>query len=264
MKKLSLPELQQYLLTSLIAFDSYCQSHHIKYSLCGGTLIGAVRHHGFIPWDDDTDVMMTRSEYQKLTATWKTNPLEGYILLTNDSAQPAYAGESGKWFATSTAPLHPKNDYDIGLFLDIFIADGLPEDDSLKRKHFSQMHDAGHRYHSIYKRRHHPLMKLFCFLYPPFRPSHIRNQIQKKQNLYPDTTATDLALILGSGSDMHRETIPKNYFENFTVLSFEGHDFPVISEYDAYLRHYYGDYMKLPPEEERLSYHTRNHVLKSE
>lgn len=158
MTNISLEKLYTHLLTSLIAFDTYCRNHDIKYSLCGGTLIGAVRHQGFIPWDDDTDVMMTRSEYNKLTETWIADPLPEYTLLTDHPSHPVYAGESGKWYATNTSPHHPKNDYDIGLFMDIFIADGLPDDTKAAQKHFKTIRHQGHSYHTSYKRRHHPFL----------------------------------------------------------------------------------------------------------
>lgn len=91
MKKLTLIELQEYLLSSLVAFDSFCKKHAIHYSLCGGTLIGAIRHQGFIPWDDDIDVMMTRQEYDKLTKIWLQYPKEGYTLITNRTTSNAFA-----------------------------------------------------------------------------------------------------------------------------------------------------------------------------
>lgn len=262
MTNISLEKLHTHLLTSLIAFNTYCRNHDIKYSLCGGTLIGAVRHQGFIPWDDDTDVMMTRSEYNKLTETWIADPLPGYTLLTDHPSHPAYAGESGKWYATNTAPRHPKNDYDIGLFMDIFIADGLPDDKKTAQKHFKIIHHQGHSYRTSYKHRHHPFFKLLYLIYPPYRPQSIWNHIKKLLHRYPDTTAHQLALILGSGRNYSQELIPKHYFDHFVELSFEGHTFPAIAEYDAYLRHYYGDYMQLPPEKEQIPSHPQNHHLK--
>ena len=63
-------------------------------------------------------------------------------------------------------------------------------------------------------------------------------------------------------NDMLRERLPTNYLKHFVDVPFNGHLFPAIAQYDAYLRHYYGDYMQLPPEKERLSYHTKNHILK--
>ena len=259
MKTLSLPELQAILLRDLIAFDTYCRKHDIRYSLCGGTLIGAVRHEGFIPWDDDTDVMMTRSEYNKLTDCWLEDPLPGYCLLTDRTANPFYAGESGKWYAEDTAPSQPQAENDIGIFMDIFIADGLPDQGA--EEFFRATHRYGARYHTLRKRKGRPLWEVLRVI-PLFNPQYWYQKMQHNLQQHPDTTATTLALILGSTKNFTRECIPKSYFDHFIELNFAGHSFPAIADYDAYLRHYYGDYMQLPPENERLSYHTKNHILK--
>ncbi|MDY6084035.1 MAG: LicD family protein [Dialister sp.] len=262
MKQISLSELHSYLLESLIAFDSYCRSHNIRYSLCGGTLIGAVRHEGFIPWDDDTDVMMTRDAYDQLTDAWRKAPLPGYTLLTDRTPNHAYAGESGKWYADNTAPLHPDNEYDIGLFLDIFIADRLPRDEKEAEAYFHKTHGIGKRFHSVNKRRHHWLWKCLSYISAALSPDSCYRELEAELASYRDRDGDFLALILGSGKDMKRERMPRKFFDSYVELVFEGHSFPVIAEYDAYLRHYYGDYMRLPPEQERLSHHKKNHYLK--
>lgn len=262
MKILTMEEIHSYLLTSLIDFDAYCRSHDIKYSLCGGTLIGAARHQGFVPWDDDTDVMMTRSEYDKLTQCWIEDPNPNYTLLTDGTENLVQAGRCGKWYANNTAPRYPKNEFDIGIFLDLFVADGLPHDKEQAKKYFTQVHHKGHDYYISYKHRNHPFFKFLYVMYPPYRPSAILKNIKKKLKKYPDTEAKYLAFIFGSSKDFDRELIPKQYFDSFTTLYFEGHEFPVISKYDAYLRHYYGNYMEFPPEEERVPEHDGNHTIR--
>lgn len=97
---------------------------------------------------------------------------------------------------------------------------------------------------------------------PSFSPDYFYRKLHKELSRYTAKDCDFLALILGSGKDIKRERIPRHFFDHYTELTFEGHSFPVIAEYDAYLRHYYGDYMQLPPEKERLSYHTKNHYLK--
>ena len=123
----------------------FVKDRAIHYSLCGGTLIGAIRHQGFIPWDDDIDVMMTRQEYDKLTKIWLQYPKEGYTLITNRTTSNAFAGESGKWYANNTAPTYPRDDFDIGLFMDIFVIDTLPEDEQEAKKYFTKVHRLGRR-----------------------------------------------------------------------------------------------------------------------
>lgn len=261
MRRLTLTELQAYLTDALVAFDTYCRAHDIRYSLCGGTLIGAVRHGGWIPWDDDIDVMMTRSEYRRLTRCWQRDPDPKYVLLTDTADAPAFAAESGKWYAAATAPTAPDDDYDIGLFMDIFVADGLPDAPDAAQAHLDTVHRLGRRYHSMYKRRHRPFWRLLQRLVPSLRPARIYERLTREITRYDDTQP-HVALLLGSGHDLSREMMPREYFDEFVDLDFAGHPIRAIAAYDDYLRRYYGDYMQLPPESERRSYHTRNHILK--
>ncbi len=263
MKKIPLSELHQYLLISLIAFDGYCRSHDIHYSLCGGTLIGAVRHHGFIPWDDDVDVMMLRSEYDKLTEAWLRDPAPGYTLLTNHTPNNAYAGESGKWYNNDTAPLHPSNDYDLGFFMDIFIADNLPDAPQEAEQYFHHLHQLGKHFHSANKRLHNPIWNLIFTCMPFLHPRHFYKKIEEMISLYSKKDTHFIAFILGACYPFECERHPKSFFNHYTELTFEGHLLPVISEYDAYLRQYHGDYMQLPPEKDRVPHHTKNQFFKN-
>lgn len=260
MNESQLKKLQEHLLITLIQFDEYCKIHHIKYSLCGGTLIGAVRHSGFIPWDDDTDVMMTRSEYNALTKAWKMDPLPNYTLLTDKTDNVTFAGESGKWIRNDTIPKNPKNIFEVGTFLDIFIADAMPNDTEVAKIHFQKLHSIGRKYHSVIKRDKNLLISIFKNFIPSLNYKKLYSKLENLFNLYNEKDCKNLALALGSTSDFEKEVIPTEYFSSFTKLKFENHEFPAISQYDAYLKNYYGDYMKLPPESERKSYHTRNHI----
>lgn len=260
MDKIQLKKLQEYLLTTLIEFDKYCKTHHIKYSLCGGTLIGAVRHKGFIPWDDDTDVMMTRSEYNALTKAWKMDPLPNYTLFTDKTENIIFAGESGKWLRNDTIPANPKNIFEVGTFLDIFIADSMPNNIHKAKNHFKKLHTLGRKYHSLIKRDKNFFISILKNFIPSLNYKKIYKEMEILFSSYNENDCENLALALGSTSDIKKELIPTKYFSSFVKLKFENYEFPVISEYDAYLKNYYGDYMKLPPESERKSYHTRNHI----
>lgn len=255
-----LKKIQKHLLTTLIEFDNYCKKHNIKYSLCGGTLIGAIRHKGFIPWDDDTDVMMTRSEYNKLTDAWYKDPLSNYTLLTDRTTNTFYAGESGKWFRNDTRTFNSKNGFESGINMDIFIADAMPNNEKVAKEHFRQLHIQGKKYHIIRKRNSWFLMPILKNLFSALNHEKKYIELKKLYTLYDEKDCKTLALALGSSSDYKKECIPKHYFNSFTNITFESHQFPAISEYDAYLRHYYGDYMQLPPQNERISYHKKNHI----
>ena len=110
----SVKETQAYLFELLVALDAFCEKNGIHYSLCGGTALGAVRHRGFIPWDDDADVMMTRAEYEKFIRTFRKSRPEEYIL-------------TGKiWVPRFTRKDNPYREQESGC-VDIFIMDRLPD-----------------------------------------------------------------------------------------------------------------------------------------
>jgi len=137
MKKISQLTQKQILLQILIYVDSICKQNSIEYSLCGGSLLGAIRHHGFIPWDDDVDILLSRPNYEKLIDVLKKKKDKYKLLLDTDKGSYyAYT----KLFDSRTI-LKTKYKFDqkvgLGIFIDIFPIDGLP--DSLEeRKDFQQ------------------------------------------------------------------------------------------------------------------------------
>ena len=133
----TLNKLQQTELTILRDIDYYCRENGIQYSLYAGTALGAVRHKGFIPWDDDVDIIMTRSEYSKFCDTWEHNPIPGYFF--QNYLNDRWCGNShGKirkdnTIFLSVADVEEQGHH--GIWIDIFPVDKLPIDDRRQKKH---------------------------------------------------------------------------------------------------------------------------------
>lgn len=127
MKKLTLREQQLVCLNILDYFHALCERYKISYSLGGGTLIGAIRHKGFIPWDDDIDVYMHRDEYQRFVDVWFQETHEHYNMETAEDILAQYTGEMAKIFDCRTQITDAKGRKS-PMFMDIFIYDGVPNE----------------------------------------------------------------------------------------------------------------------------------------
>ena len=125
MKKLTLREQQLVCLDILDYFHALCERYKISYSLGGGTLIGAIRHKGFIPWDDDIDVYMHRDEYQKFINAWLHEKHERYSIGIAEDILASNTGEMTKIFDNKTKTIDSNGDEN-KIFIDIFIYDGIP------------------------------------------------------------------------------------------------------------------------------------------
>ena len=124
-----LKQLQAVMLEMLKLVDKICRDNDIKYSLCSGTLLGAVRHKGFIPWDDDLDIRMTRDNYDKFLDVWEKLRPEGYELQNKENT-PIFPQSFSKIRKNNTTFIQhewEKGMYNTGIFIDIFPLDRIPE-----------------------------------------------------------------------------------------------------------------------------------------
>lgn len=136
MEKYVLETLQNTEYEILCAIDLFCKVNGIRYSLYGGTLIGAVRHQGFIPWDDDIDIVMLRDQYTKFCESWKANPISGYYL-ENYETDFYTQNTHTKIRKNGTVLLSDVEDESIGhhgIWIDIFVMDKVSEDPEAGKK----------------------------------------------------------------------------------------------------------------------------------
>lgn len=239
----------------LEAFVNICNKHKIKYFLQGGTLLGAVRHQGFIPWDDDVDVSLPRQEYERFIALAQSELPSYYFLQTKDT-DPEYPNNFAKirdsrttFIETSARHLNINH----GAYIDIFPIDYYP--DGFKAKIFEikkklltwRINTAFYMPEMSLKSKIATLIS--CILYPSRRKA-----IEKREKLYKSVKPSQ-RVVNNSGAWLEKEVIPKRWCTETAEMTFEGIRVQGSAEYDEWLTYVYGDYMQLPPESERKGHH---------
>lgn len=260
--KEDLRSLQLKSLDLLLYFKKICDENGLKFFLCGGCCIGAVRHKGFIPWDDDIDVFMFRDDYEKLETIWNQKADTKNHLYSRTSKDEFTRLQ----FATisdenTTFIKQRQSDLDIshGIRIDIFPLDGCPKS-RIKRKIqifwalIYSMFIVGEPHISRGK-----LLKaissimLFAFKTPRSR-YRIWRFAQRQMSKYKIEHCDNVTELCAWYQYMVNE-YPKSAFISAEYLNFEGHELPLPIGYDTYLTMAFGDYNMLPPKEKQVAKH---------
>lgn len=238
-----------------------CDLNNIKYAIVGGTLLGAVRHGGFIPWDDDIDMAMRHDEYQKFldcattqlsdkfeVVNYETNPFFG-----EPFTKIMYNGTKMREVFVGNAKIPD------GVFVDLFSWDSTPNaklERGIQRfKNYSLrkmiLLKSGYDFQKTGIKR-----IFYSFLkHIPQSKETLVKAYRKNQNRYNKASNSKYVTDLGGNYGYIKETIPRSWVSSYTNIEFEGIMFSTFENYKEVLEHYYGDYMKLPPEEERINKH---------
>lgn len=258
MKLLSLREIQLKELEILVAFDKFCKENNLRYYLSGGTLLGAIRHKGFIPWDDDIDICMPRPDYKKMIEIFPEKYEEKFLLrcAERNNYEISYARLVDlKTFVDTKRSFG----FDNNLWIDIFPVDGVSENINTQKNIFRKGYNYGRiliLYYSKFIIAKNPIYTIPKFLLMIFLKmggtKYFRNQILKMANDYDKSF--NVGVLTGRAGI--GEVMNKIEFEKTVLVDFEGYKFPTFSCWDSYLKNLYGDYMKLPPEKERESHGT--------
>lgn len=255
MKKNKLDELKIVELDILKQFIKVCDKLKINYFLAGGTLIGAVRHKGFIPWDDDIDVCMLREDYDKFIKEAQKHLPKNYFLQTYETDKN-YLNCFSKIRNSDTTFIETSvNSIDMnhGIYIDIFPLDNLYKINSLKEKliHFKLYE---HYYSNSKKLTHKLFLLLSKIIYrrkSKLQLCKLKDKIYKQKN----NSKTEKIVCYSGAWGLKKESHLKEDFEDFTIVDFEGIKVKAPIGYDRVLRDTYGDYMKLPPKEKRIAHH---------
>ena len=258
-------EIQKIAFEILKYVDKFCRKNNIKYSICGGTLLGAIRHKGFIPWDDDIDIMMPRNEYERFLKLMDNEYKEGnkYKCLHYGKDFPDYYYTFAKVVDLDTHLEESTliNNKDLGIFIDVFPVDGIPSKNpakiAKKAHHYNRMivHSNMTKVDKTGISTGKYLIKKL--LITPYAKLLGRDYWLKKHEKYVKSFPLDKFEYgnLYSGSIGIKEMFPKKFFDEIIEVDFEGYKLLAIKEYTKYLEHTYGDYMTPPPPEKRVAPH---------
>lgn len=255
-KEITLKELREIQLDMLDKIHEFCVNNNIRYSLGGGTLLGAVRHKGYIPWDDDIDIMLPRPDYERFLKEFD-GKYEG-LKLQHYKNDDIYYFPYAKVFDERTVLIEESTIN--GIYVDVFPIDGLPNEQDFVT------------YYAQYQK----YIKSLCKTnrYYKFQTSHNKILLYMKylikRLIYPRKSKTitlfedfynkapfDSSLYAGAicGIYGEKEVMDSIVFKRYIKVQFEGHFYMAISDYDAYLTKHYGNYMQLPPIEQQVSNH---------
>lgn len=257
MTELNLDEIKSIQLEILNEVASFCDNNNIVYYLCGGTLLGAIRHKGYIPWDDDIDLMMPRPDYSKLLATFKSNNLRLYTFHnTKEYDKPFAKIADNKTLVVENSNLSLK----VGVNIDILPIDGFPESKAeiLNQIANIKRYRTPHTLKKIKFRKGRNIFKnIFLIVSKPIvkmiPTRFLLKKIEDSAMKYKfDDCANAGIAVWGYGI---KEVCPKDTFVGSCEVQFENSFYKAPQKYDRYLTMVYGNYMQLPPEAKRVSHH---------
>ena len=256
LRKLQLKELD-----TLVYFKEFCDKNNLLFYLCGGCCIGSLRTGGFIPWDDDIDILMPRDDYEKLYKLWDNDKQERFKLLRTD--EKIFTGNIFTTIVDTETTCVKANqahlDIPFGIMMDIFPIDGCP-----KGKFKRTMQKLNAMIYSLFlaqivPENHGGIMALGSkFLLsivksPKAREKKWRNA-ERRMSKYKISDC-EYSTELCEGVHSMQPEYPKEWFASAVYREFEGLQMPIPVGYDPYLKKAFGDYMKLPPEDKQKPHH---------
>ncbi len=240
----------------LLQLDRVCQKHHLRYFLISGTLLGAIRHRGFIPWDDDADIAMPRADYEKFIRL--KDEFREPIFLQTPYTDNNYAASYARLRNSNTSAISPIIKYqkmNQGLFIDIFPLDNFVAAGALER--YEQINRLNIENGTFMRLTNPELNEKNRQRVAAYHRDHIKDfeEIQRLATMYNDRKTDKLAIMLFTAEPLEINTWDAADFVSSIAGEFAGYSFPIPVGYRNILTQTYGDYMTFPPVEERGQHH---------
>ena len=269
MEEMTLEEIKKTEIEILDVIAKFCDERKIKYWIDCGTLLGAIRHKGFIPWDDDIDLGMLRPDYDRFMKEFNGyDSRYEFHCFENDSN---WIRAFGRVVDTNTMMKYTDMDYIVhGICVDIFFYDNAPDDDKIVKKmfrkrdflyrlHFMRLNSvfspaAGNIFRKIFACASRLILKLI-----PFPRNYFLKKIVENSRLY----VSEDTKRVGQFSGYMPMVCDKDALDSFIDVEFEGKKYKAPVGYDKWLRAFFGDYMQLPPVEQRVRKHNFTAYRKS-
>lgn len=258
-----LSQIQKKLLEMIKKLHEYCIKNSIRYYAIGGTMLGAARHKGFIPWDDDIDIGMPRPDYDRFISQIKVQPICGCFVESSDSSDPAFLFPYAKLYDTSTTLIeNTRRPLKRGVYIDIFPLDGLGNNPKVAEKEFSTIKRrkdlltmrvmSRDKKRSLYKR-----ITLVAIQTVPACILNEKRLVKKIESLCRQREYDESAFVGNLvGAWGRKEIVPREFFGTPVEYEFENHTIMGVEMPEEYLAHIYGAWRELPPLDKQVSHHS--------
>jgi lipopolysaccharide cholinephosphotransferase len=263
-QELTQKEIQDVALDILKKVAAICEENDFRYLLMYGTLIGAIRHKGFIPWDDDLDIMMPRPDYDRFLEYMKTHEIPNLKILNPDTSDKypymitRVSDDRYEMIADNEI------DYGAGVFIDIYPFDGLGTDkkksikfglkgDRISSFCYQASRKSFQKETTTSKIKY--MMKLPVYhVSKAFGYKFFQKKLEKLVGKHPYDKSEYVGCVVWLSGGI-KDIFKRSWFDDYIMAPYEDSEFRIPKKYDRILRHIYGDYMQLPPESDRVGHH---------
>lgn len=257
MRKLDVEEVKKIQLELLQYVQDWCSKNNVKFWLDCGSLLGAIRHKGYIPWDDDIDIGMLRPDYDRFIREF--NSKDSRYTCRCVEVDQKFEYPIAKVMDTSTILYEPdENGTKLHINIDVFVYDNAPDDQRMvermmkKRNHLLHCREIYYSTTPSAKWYKNIAKQALRVCYKMLPEAYFDKKIVENSRKYIDSKTT----CVGNFCSYSRVVCDKEIFDSVVLVDFEGMKLPAPVGYDRWLRCFYGDYMQLPPPEKRVTHHS--------